>query len=219
MGKADLDTKAVYRGIPAMTPGFVHEYLRELGVNWTGKGVAMELGCWLGASSLALLEGLQQSGYDKPFYAFDKWVVNPEQAEKAKLFGVYLSNKQDSRLMYLQNVKRKSGYKNIKTFKGLIPNSIPDSLPNVEICIFDAPKRNPTFINSIKKLYQNWIPGVTIIGLLDFYFYKRGGQDRGETYKAPVNFMDEYSDNFTLIKDWDGHCSCAFFKYEKQLKL
>ncbi|MBU0929950.1 MAG: hypothetical protein KJ623_02670, partial [Nanoarchaeota archaeon] len=38
---------------------------------WTGKGVAIELGSWLGATAVPLLTGLITAGYDKPFYAFN----------------------------------------------------------------------------------------------------------------------------------------------------
>ena len=58
--------------IPEMTPPYVHDYLRQLGREWTGQGVAIELGSWLGASAIPLLEGLVEAGYDRPFYCFDK---------------------------------------------------------------------------------------------------------------------------------------------------
>ncbi len=50
--------------IPTMTSRPVHEYLEQLGSQWTGRGVAMELGCWLGASSVPLLRGLVKAGYE-----------------------------------------------------------------------------------------------------------------------------------------------------------
>ena len=71
-----------------MTPVEVHDYLRELGTQWTGQGVAMELGCWLGASSVPLLEGLVQVGYDKLFWAFDRWIANKQQVREAREVGV-----------------------------------------------------------------------------------------------------------------------------------
>jgi len=45
-----------------MTSPEVHTYLEQLGSEWTGQGCAMELGCWLGATSVPLLQGLVQAG-------------------------------------------------------------------------------------------------------------------------------------------------------------
>ena len=71
-----------------MSPPVVHDYIRDLGRNWTGAGVAMEAGCWLGATSAALLEGLVEAGYDKTYWAFDRWVANMAEASKAQEQGV-----------------------------------------------------------------------------------------------------------------------------------
>ena len=50
--------------IPAMTPPKVHDFLYQIGTMWRGEGIAMELGCWLGASSVPLLKGLTEAGYE-----------------------------------------------------------------------------------------------------------------------------------------------------------
>ena len=52
-------------GLPSMTSLECQAYLKEIGQQWTGNGYAMELGSWLGASSIALLEGLVEAGYDR----------------------------------------------------------------------------------------------------------------------------------------------------------
>jgi len=77
-----------------MSPPEVHDYIRDLGRTWTGQGCCMEVGCWLGATSAALLEGLVEAGYDKPFWAFDRWVANESEVRKAKDQKVKLRMKQ-----------------------------------------------------------------------------------------------------------------------------
>ena len=198
--------------IPAMTPVEVHNYLRFLGSEWSGQGCAVELGSWLGATAVPLLEGLVHKGYDKPFWAFDYWRADHRQVKKAALQGVQLSIGQDIRAIFTHNVK--PVYDDVNTIQGGVPRTLSQFTEEpIEFCIFDAPKRNPVFIECMQKLEPHFIPGVTVLGLLDFYSYKKGGEDR----KAPVDFITENPTSFTMIKDWPGICSCAFFKYEKPI--
>jgi hypothetical protein len=203
--------------IPEMTPDSVHEYLREIGSQWTGKGVAIELGSWLGASAAPLLEGLVKAGYDQPFYSFDKWRCNDEQVLKSAAQGLHLVFGQDLRPIFLSNVT--PIYSNIVTCKGDIRGTLKEySKKPIEICLFDAPKREPVFSVAINALKNYWIPGVTILGLLDYYFYlSREGKER-DPYLAPVRFIEQYKDHFVKIKEWDPKDnSCAFFKYVKKI--
>lgn len=208
------------KGIPAMSPSVVHDYIRDLGRNWTGQGVAMEVGCWLGATSAALLEGLVEAQYDQLYWAFDRWTANESEVRKAGEQKVSLKIGQDLRSIFLENTK--SIYPKVHAIRGLAPfilnkfNGEP-----IEICMFDAPKRNPVFINSIRKLEPYFIPGVTVLGLLDYYFYRR----RRDLLKkldwnrflAPVKFIDTYSDHFTKLEEFPDDGSCAFFRYEKPI--
>lgn len=208
------------KGIPAMSPPVVHDYIRDLGRNWTGEGVAMEVGCWLGATSAALLEGLVEAGYNKPYWAFDRWAANESEVRKAADQGVSLSIGQNLLPTFLSNVK--SRYSDIATVKGMAPRVLNmfQEQP-IEICMFDAPKRNPIFIDSINMLLPHFIPGVTVLGLLDYYFYRRRrDQQENDDWKkflAPVRFMKKYKDNFTMLREFPDDGSCVFFKYEKPI--
>ena len=70
-------------GVPAMTPTVVHDYLARLGEEWSGRGVAVELGSWLGGTAVPLLRGLERAGYDRPFYAYDRWEATEDEVRKA----------------------------------------------------------------------------------------------------------------------------------------
>lgn len=208
-----IDQYHSFAGIPAMTSPQVHQYLEELGRQWKGEGAAIELGCWLGASSVALLKGLTAVGYDKPFWAFDGWVATKDQIPKAKAQGVKLTLGQDVLPMFRENVCK--FYDNVKTVKGGMPSTLHfyDS-QRIEICIFDAPKSEPVFSEAIKILSPFWVSGVTILGLLDYDFYLRHKGEKREKFRAPVIFMNNYKSHFSLIKDWDDE-AVKFFKYEK----
>ena len=200
-----------------MTPPEVHDYLYQLGRHWTGRGLAMELGCWLGATSVPLLQGLVNAGYDKAFWAFDRWIANDEQISKAAKFGVTITKDQSTLDNYINNTI--PIYNKVKTVKGDLPDTLQafDKKP-IEICIFDAPKSNPIFINSLRALEPYFIPNVTVLGLLDYHFWKSQKKRKRKIYYEPVKFIEQNPDTFEFLKDWPGLCSCAFFKYETPIE-
>jgi len=200
-----------------MTPPEVHSYLFQLGRAWTGYGVAMELGSWLGASAAPLARGLSEVGYRETLWLFDRWKATNSQVVVAGEFGMHLTAGQDTTLICEQNVRAE--YDNVRCVRGDLPKSLRQYDGNpIEFCIFDAPKRNPVFIDCMKALEPYFVPGITVLGLLDFYSYLKSDQAEVDPRKAPVEFITGHSDHFELIMDWPGRCSCAFFKYLKPVK-
>ena len=220
MGAINLDMETSnYKGIPAMNPPEVHQYLNELGRGWTGQGVAMEVGCWLGATSVALLEGLVEAGYDRPFWAFDRWSANGAEVIKASDQKVPLLMGQDLKPVYEKNVS--PTYAKLKMVKGAIPGTFRVyTRDSIEFCLFDAPKCNPVFRDATKFVVPYFIPGVTVFGLMDYYFYKRKQEQQHADWKkflVPVHFIKKYSDHFTLLREFSGFGMSAFFRYEKEI--
>lgn len=200
-----------------MTPKCVHDYLTELGRQWTGKGIAIELGSWLGATAAALLTGLVEVGYNKPFYCCEKWEANEVQVKKAAKQGVILVDKENILPKFINNII--PIHPNIQASRGKISSAI-KNYPGepIEICIFDAPKTDPTFTDAIQVLSPYWIPGVTVLGLLDYYQYVGMTGKKRDKNLAPIKFMKKYSANFTKIKEWKDGSSAVFFKYDKKLE-
>ncbi len=218
--KADPMTTSIYRDIPAMSPPEVHTYLNEIGRGWTGAGVAMEVGSWLGATSAALLDGLVEVGYDRLFWAFDRWRANESEIRKAAEHDVVLHMQEDLRPHYKRNVS--PIYSHLQMIKGKIPHRFHAYIGDpIEVCLFDAPKRNPVFANSIRFMEPYFIPGVTVLGLMDYYFYRsrRNIQKNSDwvEFLAPVKFIDTYADHFTMLREFPENGSCVFFRYEKPI--
>ena len=206
--------------IPSMTPRVVHDYLYLTGTEWTGKGTAVELGSWLGASAAPLLTGLVEAGYNLPFYCYDMWEANTAQVSKANKAKVKIKDKQDILPLFLNNIT--SIYPDIKPTKGTISSTILEYPKDpIEICLFDAPKREPTFSNAMRGVLPYFIPGVTVLGLLDYYFYKYKSGKKREYAMAPVLFMEKFGGHFMVLQEWPDQGelhSCVFFKYIKELK-
>jgi hypothetical protein len=147
------------------------------------------------------------------------WKVNDEQVEKAAAQGVKLNLHQNSIDIYLENVN--AVYDDVRAVRGEMPGSLKSFVPEeIGILVLDVPKKDPVFIDCMKTLLPYCIPGVTVIGLLDYYFYKR--TPTGKTQRAmmaPVDFMHENGAHFMHLKDWNGYCSCSFFVYDNFLTL
>ncbi len=205
-----------YESIPRMNTDDCLNTLTRIGEKWTGQGVAMELGCWLGASSVALLKGLNKAGYDKPFYAFDRWKANAQQVREGWEFVTSIG--QNLLPQYRKNIHP---YINkLAHHKGKLPEILETadlSDVRIEMLVLDAPKTEPVYTACIRALHKHWIPGVTILCLLDYNFYQRKEGVERERLLAPVNFMIRNEGCFSSIHQKEGE-SAAFFRYEKPLK-
>jgi hypothetical protein len=194
------------RGVPSMTPHYVHSYLRELGRGWSGRGCAVELGCWLGASTLALLSGLVERGYDLPYYCHDFWRATDEQV---RLAGGQIIAGQDLLPLFLASVS--PIYAGVVARPGDIARTVGRYDRPVEICLLDAPKTDPLFSRCMGELEPCFVPGATVLGLLDYSFHRKcPGDDR---YLAPIRYVEERARRYELEAEWPGQCSCAFFRY------
>jgi hypothetical protein len=203
-----------YNEIPAMTPEIVHYYLTALGSYWSGQGCVVELGCWLGATTRALLDGLERVGFNRPYHAYDSWRANDDQVSKAAAQGVRLKPNQDLTPLFLHNVGTK-----VHVHQGEIGETINDySGEPIEICLFDAPKQDPLFTHCMDKLRPYFIPGVTVVGLLVYYFYrehpeKRDWASMANRFMAPVEYIEKHKYAFRKQAEWPEQSSCVFFRY------
>jgi len=194
--------------IPAMTPRSVHEYLVELGREWAGRGVAVECGSWLGATCAALGVGLLEAAYDDAVYCFDRWEANREECEKAKQQGDQVDPKQNLEPLFLHYVSDICPDLHLDTTRiGRLRNATWNGC-DIEIFMLDAAKSNPQFLSVMDEFGPSFLPGVTVVGLMDYYFARKKGRRRNQE-----QFIDNYEDSWTKIKDFDS-ASCAFFRYE-----
>lgn len=201
------------KDIMPMVPIEVYEYISGISTQWTGKGVAVEMGCWLGGTTLSALSGLITAGYDKKYYCYDRWKATRGEVARAKKYGIELKQGEDILEMFTDNVLNM--YSNIHIFKGEISESI-KHYPGepIELCFFDAPKKNPVFRQCVQALSPHWIPGVTVVGFLDYYQYMKFGGTQREQLKAPVRLIENNPDSFIEMKDFWPDASCAFFLYQ-----
>ena len=203
----------LHGNIPTMLSDEVRMYLTERGSSWSGAGYAVECGAWLGGGTAALADGLSLAGYDRPLCVYDKWKANREEVFKAKFGHVNVIENQNLEPIFRDFATPHCNGFDLKTYQGWIERAVWCGHP-IEIWLLDAAKREGPFYGALKAFGPSWIPGVTTVGLLDFGFYRKFGDDpKGELYLEQAAFIDRFNDRFELIEDFGPDDSPAFFKY------
>jgi len=199
--------------IPSMTSTSVLAYLRELGRQWTSAGVAVECGCWLGASCAALAQGLVEAGYNRPIYCYDRWTATRSQVRKAARVGVHLHNGQDLDHLFRANVS--PYYKDLILIRGRIEHAKCPNAP-IELFILDAAKTEPAFSAVMRQFGPHWIPGVTIVGLQDYGYWRKFEGPMRDQLRCQERFVTRFSDHFELMRDFNP-LSPVFFRYTQAI--
>ena len=200
--------------IPAMSPPQLLARLVEIGSEWKGLGVAVECGCWLGASACALGLGLARAGYDRKLYLFDIWRANRREVEKAAAAGVELSKGQDLRPLCLANLASLS--LSIVTRRGQIEKAKWHG-EGIEIFILDGAKRDPAFIHTMLHFAPYWVPS-GIVGLFDFKYWKRRPPEEQEAFRCQERFITRHAGCLEDLGGVEGS-SARFFRVLRRLEL
>lgn len=195
--------------IPTMVSEDVLEYIELIGALWTGRGVAVECGSWLGRSFAHLCDGLQLAGYDRVAHSFDRFEANPDEVAKAAAQGVELRAGQDTSGLFLDNVK--PHYPGVRAHRGRIERAEWCGDP-IEIFLIDAAKREAPFKATLQTFGPSFIPGVTVIGLMDFNFHRKKAPPENEPYLYQRRMVESLGDRLEVMRDWVEK-DPAFFRY------
>lgn len=149
-------------------------YLHWLGkTQYTGTGRVVELGSFLGGSTLALSKGLAQNpAWKQPLLAYDRFIMFNDQENRY----AHIASPGESFLPVFQN--------NLRAYKDHIttrPMGIPDPIPGVdhtealyperepiEILFVDAAKSWPVHLTILKVFGPHLIPDKSVVIQQDF---------------------------------------------------
>jgi len=199
--------------IPTMVADDALDYIERIGARWTGRGVAVECGSWLGRSFAHLCMGLRSAGYDREIHSYDRFEANDDEVEKAAAQGVELCAGQDTTSLFLENVM--PYYSHVRAHRGRIERASWCGDP-IEIFLIDAAKREAPFKATLRTFGPSFIPGVTIIGLMDFNFHRKKEPPRDEPYLYQHRMVKRLGEKLELMRDWVVK-DPAFFRYAKSV--
>ena len=169
--------EALAARLPSMGGREIGHYLRQCVRGLCDGDTIIELGTWLGAGTAQVCLGLRESGVRAVVHTYDRFEARATERTKAAGRGIKLKSHENT----LPRVERMiSGFGvevhlhrgdiHVARYKG----------PAIALHIDDACKREPVFLHALKTWGPWWIPGRTIVVLMDYYYWQvRPGLDAG----------------------------------------
>ena len=190
-----IDLAEYAKTFPSMGGRQIGEHIRNA-VKQIPDGVAIvELGTWMGAGTAQAALAVVDYEKDNPIYTYDRFIVSGRQPMKAAREGVNL----------------KPGTSNYELVKGMLSVfPVPITVIRKEIrkseyhggpiglYIDDACKQESNFLETQRIFWRHFIPGVTICIFMDFYLWKKTGDEK---HKFQYNFITARPDRFKYLKD------------------
>ena len=201
--------------IPSMGGMKIGPVLRQVARAAAGGTSIVEVGCWLGAGTAQLALGLREREREGrvSLHCFDRWQAQPVEIAKAAKKGVSISVLENT----LPRVQRtlEPFEVPIQFHQGDILHARWEGSP-ISVYVDDASKTLPFFYRSLATFAPFWIPGETVILLMDFYRWRKTGAPKDQCQQHVVEAI---SDCFTPIAH-EGRATespLAMFRYTAPL--
>ena len=167
-GDVDLPRLPEIPGMSSVAEGRYLYWLTSRG--YTGCGAVVEIGPWLGRSTVHLAAGLRDAGHHDVLHTFDRFVWDASHAAKLKRKGASLPlvPGDDFRPVLERNVR--AVYPGLHVHRSEIRELVWDGGP-VEILFLDAPKRLPQISATLAAFGPSLIPGVSVIAMQDYQHF------------------------------------------------
>ena len=169
----------------------------------------VEVGSWLGAGTAQLALGLRAREHaDVRLHCFDRWTAQLGEVRKAARQGVRLKLFQDT-LPYVRRTLEQFEVP-LELHQGDVMRARWDGGP-ISVYVDDCCKQLPLFCHSLATFGPAWIPGETVVLLMDFSmdhqtFQRRFVAAAGRCFE-PIELLDEAASRTPL----------AMFRYKNSL--
>jgi len=197
---------------PSMGGKEIGPFLRKLAREAPSNTAIVEVGSWLGAGTAQLALGLRERGEDQSvrIHTFDRWIASKSEVEKAsRKAGLQFSPGEDT-LPWVTEALRPFGV-GIEFVKGDIA-AIDWAAGPVSVYIDDASKAPSRFYHVLRTFGPFWIPGVTVIVMMDYHYWEKSGS---EEHKCQKYFMEAHSQYFAQIEGFRRASNAAFLYCKK----
>ena len=181
--------------IPSMGGTEIGPVLRRLASNVPSGQAIVEVGCWMGAGTAQLAMGAR----DNPIHVYDRWRARPAEVEQAALFGVTLTDGQNTLPLVMDALRplRKA----IRFHRGDIRRARWRG-GKIGLYVDDASKAAKIWSRSA-AMFLPRIPVGGVAVLMDFHF-------RDDL--AQRSYMFDRGDQWKMIDDRVGGTTAAVFR-------
>ena len=192
------------RQIPSMGGCEIGSLLMKAAREAPNDTAIVEVGCWLGAGTAQLALGIKDRAEPEriALHCYDRWQANESEVEKASRFGLALDCDADTLPVMRQYLSPFD--LPIQFHKGDILGSQWTGGP-ISIYVDDAAKKWQVFYHVLLTFGPHWIPGETLVVLMDYDIWTKTGMDE---HMCQKRFIEENSHYFERIQ-YGGHSEGA----------
>lgn len=205
----DLEKRA--HEIPTMTNLETKLLLRKYASQIKSNQNIVEVGVWLGSCTAFIALGLKNKYKTNTIHVYDRFCANELEVNKAEWGGVVLYEGEKTTQIFKSYLE--PFHVNIKIHKGNI-GKIKYNGDKIGLFIDDASEQQECFEHTINTFINFFIPGETIIFLMDYYFFKKKGINK---YRYQYDWMQKHKNEFEYIQRVNDTC-VAIFKYIGKVK-
>jgi hypothetical protein len=204
--------------IPSMGAQSIGPQLRAYAAQVTDGQSIVEVGAWLGAGTAYMALGIQDSGQDVHIHVYDRFTASESERRKAKQQGWVIRG--DTSKLVKKSLKDLGLMSYVTLYKGSVSSQVWDGGP-IGMFVLDTCKREKAFLSVIQKYAPSWIPGETIVVLMDYWYFQHNNSPGLE---FQYEWMQKNNAHFrpltlnmvkstSIAKSTSGEASCASFVY------
>lgn len=204
------------RPIPEMGGRRIGAFLRKWASDAPANTAIVELGTWLGAGTAEMAMGIatRTDTHNIRVHTFDSFKMSASSAEKARNQGVEFYEGDDTLPWVEAALTRFQPL--VEFHKGMLDESTTWTGEPISLYVDDATKYPYTFYLCLKKFGPSWIPGKTIVVLMDALIYLKKNDltsKRIADLRIQHDFVNDRPDSFTPIEGFRD-TSVAAYRYE-----
>ena len=166
--------QALAERIPSMGGREIGPWLRKLARNCQAGTSVVEVGSWLGAGTAQLALGIaeRQHPHEVTLHCYDRWLANGSEVAKASDFGIRLEEGENT-LLRVRDVLESFGVPMVFHQGELIEFDWNDG--PISLYVDDASKLPEAFVHVLQTFGASWVPGTTVVVLMDYGYWKTSG--------------------------------------------
>ncbi len=197
--------------IPSMGGTAIGDFLRNAAARVMAPSCIVEVGPWLGAGTAHLAMGASDRDDAPEIHTYDMFQARGDEVVKASARDTALQLGQDT-LPLVRSILEPFGG-NIAYHKGDILAARWPGAP-IGLYVDDAAKTPTLFYHALQTFAPSWIPGETIVVLMDYRFWERQKNNRARRrLRVQQNFVERHPTSFEEIHDPSFAGSIAAFRY------
>lgn len=196
--------------IPSMGGTEIGDHLRKHAAAVRDGEAIVELGVWLGAGTAQMAQAVR--GRDVEIHGYDRFEARESEIRKAAAQGMKLESHQNTRPLvelFLAPIGAR-----VALHRGNIVHARPPARM-IALHVDDACKRPAIFLRALRTFSPRWIPGRTVVVLMDVLFWMHNPDPE---LKFQYEFVTGEPKSFLPL--WQApNLSCAAYLYGKPIAV